>query len=90
VKSNIIDGISKGPLQIIIECSFAIHLFFAFLIILSPFLLEFEEMFKIPNSKSIIYNDKSIIEIIVYFSIRIWFKTCNSKDIDNDFPNIHW
>ena len=66
MKSNIIDGISKGPLQIIIEFSFAIHLFFAFLIILNPFLLEFEEMFKIPNSKSIIYNHKLIIEMIVY------------------------
>ena len=90
MKSNIIESISKGPLRIIIECSFAIHLFFAFLIILSPFLLEFEEMFKIPNSKSIIYNHKLIIEIIVYFSTRIWFKTYNSKDLDNDFPNIHW
>ena len=62
MKSNIIDGISKGPLQIIIECSFAIHLFFAFPIILSPFLLEFEEMLKIPNSKSIIYNHSNYID----------------------------
>ena len=57
VEGNIIDSVSGGILRTIIELSFAVHLFFAFQIVLSPFLLEFEEMFKIPNSK----NSKNVI-----------------------------
>jgi hypothetical protein len=52
VYTNVLKNVSDGILSKIIQSLFALHLFLAFLILINPVALEFEDLINIPKSKT--------------------------------------
>ncbi len=51
VAPNILSSMNENWLSTVIRGCFAVHCFFAFLIIVNPTVLEIEELLKMPKSK---------------------------------------
>lgn len=51
IETNILHSMNDNWLSTVIKGCFALHCFFAFLIIVNPTVLEIEEHLKVPKSK---------------------------------------